>query len=272
MKTTLLHTEVSRFAHIRALLASRGADAGRLMWRSRAVRTAAKAAGGTCMGLTVAAGAQGLYLMSLYKPLPEASGPMSGIVRVALARPHPSVEDAASCPDANEHSAGLVVAAVQATSPRLQRCTSGGATAVGAVPQPPHAPHAQAPLQAQAQAPLQAPMKAPLQAQAQAPLQALAQAPLQSQAQAPLPPPPPRGERSLLNLLFVGDSLVTGVGCCPEGARGPALPRSVAEEVSHLLGRDVQWTALGHTGGNVREIVTSQAQLLATYLLPATTS
>ena len=55
-----------------------------VMWRSRAARTAAKAAGGLCcrvvivpcMGLTVTAGAQGLYLMSLYRPLPEARGPM----------------------------------------------------------------------------------------------------------------------------------------------------------------------------------------------------
>ena len=54
------------------------------MWRSRAARTAAKAAGGLCcrvvivpcMGLTVTAGAQGLYLMSLYRPLPEARRPM----------------------------------------------------------------------------------------------------------------------------------------------------------------------------------------------------
>jgi hypothetical protein len=52
------------------------------MWRGRAARTAAKAAGGLCcrvvivpcMGLTVTAGAQGLYLMSLYRPLPEARG------------------------------------------------------------------------------------------------------------------------------------------------------------------------------------------------------
>tara|TARA_B100000795_G_scaffold198325_1_gene152206 strand:- start:459 stop:602 length:144 start_codon:yes stop_codon:yes gene_type:complete len=44
----------------------------RAMWRSRAARTAAKAAGGAGVGVTLAAGAQGLYLMSLYRPLPEA--------------------------------------------------------------------------------------------------------------------------------------------------------------------------------------------------------
>ena len=43
----------------------------RAMWSSRA-GAAAKAAGGACVGVTLAAGAQGLYLMSLYRPLPEA--------------------------------------------------------------------------------------------------------------------------------------------------------------------------------------------------------
>ena len=59
-------------------------------------------------------------------------------------------------------------------------------------------------------------------------------------------------------MLFIGDSLVTGVGCSPERGLGPALPRSVAESASRLLRQDVEWIALGHTGGNVREIVTSQ--------------
>ena len=36
------------------------------------VKVAAKAAGGAGVGVTLAAGAQGLYLMSLYRPLPEA--------------------------------------------------------------------------------------------------------------------------------------------------------------------------------------------------------
>ena len=49
-----------------------------------------------------------------------------------------------------------------------------------------------------------------------------AQAQAQAQAQAPPPPsPPPYGKRKLL---FIGDSLVTGVGCSPERGLGPALP------------------------------------------------
>ena len=59
-------------------------------------------------------------------------------------------------------------------------------------------------------------------------------------------------------ILFIGDSLITGVGCSPERDLGPALPRSVAEFVSRHLRQDVEWTALGHTGGNVREIGISQ--------------
>ena len=51
---------------------------------------------------------------------------------------------------------------------------------------------------------------------------AIAQAQAQAQAQAPPPPsPPPYGKRKLL---FIGDSLVTGVGCSPERGLGPALP------------------------------------------------
>ena len=49
-----------------------------------------------------------------------------------------------------------------------------------------------------------------------------AQAQAQAQVQAPPPPsPPPYGKRKLL---FIGDSLVTGVGCSPERGLGPALP------------------------------------------------
>ena len=49
------------------------------------------------------AGAQGLYLMSLYKPLPEACGPMTGVFRAALLRETPEVRtaDVARNPNAN---------------------------------------------------------------------------------------------------------------------------------------------------------------------------
>ena len=61
------------------------------------------------------------------------------------------------------------------------------------------------------------------QLESQAPQAAAnAQAQAQAQAQAPPPPsPPPYGKRKLL---FIGDSLVTGVGCSPERGLGPALP------------------------------------------------
>lgn len=50
------------------------------------------------------------------------------------------------------------------------------------------------------------------------------------------------------NILFVGDSLVTGVGCSQEGSSGPPLPRAVAEFLSRHLRVDVQWAAIGETG------------------------
>ena len=62
-------------------------------------------------------------------------------------------------------------------------------------------------------------------------------------------------------ILFLGDSLVTGVGSSQESASGPPLPRVVAEMLSRRLGVDVQWSAVGETGLNVSE--------LRTELLPA---
>ena len=173
------------------------------MWQNRTARTAAKAAGGACMGLTFTAGAQGLYLNSLYKPLPEARGPMTGVFCAASIL-------------------------------RLRR------TALGCDK---YAEAAEPQVQVQAQARAQQP---------QAPAQA--QAPLPPPLQPPPPGPqlPPAGKRKIL---FIGDSLVTGVGCSPEGALGPALPRSVAECVSRLLRQDVEWTDSLESGPSA---VTSQ--------------
>ena len=56
------------------------------------------------------------------------------------------------------------------------------------------------------------------------------------------------------NILFIGDSLVTGVGCSQEAAAGPALPRAVAQFVSERMRVDVSWAAIGETGGDVREL------------------
>jgi len=53
------------------------------------------------------------------------------------------------------------------------------------------------------------------------------------------------------NIIFLGDSLVTGVGCDAEAGEGPTLPRRVAELLSGRLGVDVGWLALGETGADV---------------------
>ena len=55
------------------------------------------------------------------------------------------------------------------------------------------------------------------------------------------------------NIVFMGDSIVTGVGCSAEASRdlGPILPRRVAQIVAQQLGEDVGWRALGETGADV---------------------
>lgn len=54
------------------------------------------------------------------------------------------------------------------------------------------------------------------------------------------------------NILFVGDSLVTGVGCSEDaGAKGAPLARFVAEFLARALRVDVQWTAIGETGADI---------------------
>ena len=70
--------------------------------------------------------------------------------------------------------------------------------------------------------------------------------------------PPPRQ----LNIVFLGDSLVTGVGCSAEAseARGPVLPRRVAELLAQQLGASVAWSCGGETGADV--------SMLRTRLLP----
>mmetsp|Transcript_39021 Transcript_39021/g.72657 ORF Transcript_39021/g.72657 Transcript_39021/m.72657 type:complete len:291 (+) Transcript_39021:73-945(+) len=63
----------------------------------------------------------------------------------------------------------------------------------------------------------------------------------------------PRGARPLL-LLFLGDSLVSGVGgqvsACPTPA---ALPRHVAAHLSEQLG-EVRWASVGITGADVERL------------------
>ncbi len=55
------------------------------------------------------------------------------------------------------------------------------------------------------------------------------------------------------NIVFLGDSIVTGVGCSAAASDrdGPVLPRVVAGELAQSLGDDVGWVALGETGADV---------------------
>ena len=66
-------------------------------------------------------------------------------------------------------------------------------------------------------------------------------------------PPPTRhthGKPSRKTIVFMGDSVVKGVGCRRVG-EGPTLPRHVAEVVAEQLGVEVGWRALGETGADI---------------------
>lgn len=56
-----------------------------------------------------------------------------------------------------------------------------------------------------------------------------------------------------LNIVFLGDSLVMGVGCSTAATDGvgPVLPRRAAESLAVQLGATVRWVALGETGADV---------------------
>mmetsp|Transcript_15494 Transcript_15494/g.41612 ORF Transcript_15494/g.41612 Transcript_15494/m.41612 type:complete len:426 (+) Transcript_15494:76-1353(+) len=73
-------------------------------------------------------------------------------------------------------------------------------------------------------------------------------------------------------VLVLGDSLVTGVGCCCDdkhldgGSKrcaGPALARGLAEQLAQRVGVSVRWLALGLTGGSVRELTEEVVPRLA---------
>lgn len=165
----------------------------RILSHSRRALRVASVAG---FGVTACAGAQGLYLNSKYKPLPEASGPRSGVFVHALV-------------ERLEHKLPNMVPRrhlYSRHSSPASASTDASASASGA----------------------------------------------STDADSTVAP---SGKRKLL---FVGDSLITGVGCSPEGHAGPALPRAIAEFVCRHLRQDVEWTALGETGANVHELVESQ--------------
>eukprot|EP00965_Chrysotila_dentata_P181376 5986524-Pleurochrysis_carterae.AAC.2 len=66
-------------------------------------------------------------------------------------------------------------------------------------------------------------------------------------APAPLTPSVPSSTQK--NLVFLGDSLVTGVGC--RSREGPVLPRHLAELMARSLHTPVGWSAFGETGADV---------------------
>ncbi|KAJ8611993.1 hypothetical protein CTAYLR_004406 [Chrysophaeum taylorii] len=63
----------------------------------------------------------------------------------------------------------------------------------------------------------------------------------------------PRVDVPRVRVLFLGDSLVTGVGGAPGEAieGGPPLPRRVCRALADKLKRQVEWRALGVTGGDI---------------------
>jgi len=63
-------------------------------------------------------------------------------------------------------------------------------------------------------------------------------------------------ERKKINLVLLGDSLVSGVGDKTVSQDGPVLPRFLASILSTSLSVDVQWQACGKVGGTVEEIRT----------------
>ena len=114
-----------------------------------------------------------------------------------------------------------------------------------------HAPRARAP--AEAPGPIPAARGAALfaagkESAAGGPALTGAPSPAASAGRAPAPPSP----RRRYNLIFLGDSLVTGVGC--SSADGPAFPRAVASRLAQLLGVDVRWQCHGVNGGDTRMI------------------
>ena len=59
------------------------------------------------------------------------------------------------------------------------------------------------------------------------------------------------------HIVFLGDSLVTGVGCSAEASlEGPVLPRQTAQVLAKELGQPVSWSCLGETGADVTMVRT----------------
>lgn len=64
-------------------------------------------------------------------------------------------------------------------------------------------------------------------------------------------PAPGKPTHSRRNIVFMGDSVVTGVGCSADVGKGPVMPRATAEVIARNIGEQVAWSALGSTGADV---------------------
>mmetsp|Transcript_15531 Transcript_15531/g.18928 ORF Transcript_15531/g.18928 Transcript_15531/m.18928 type:complete len:211 (-) Transcript_15531:809-1441(-) len=62
-------------------------------------------------------------------------------------------------------------------------------------------------------------------------------------------------EKPKYRVLFLGDSLVTGIGGAPaDASEGPPLPRRVCRALAQNLGVQIEWHALGLTGGDLDDM------------------
>ena len=156
-----------------------------------------KASLGCGVTLTVSGAVQGLYLWSLYRPLPEPRGPLRGVVSYLRDKQQERAKHAAAAAAAPPSEKGGV-SEKSSSSSSLVRHVSRGA--------------------------------------------ALAEREIDIVEACPRP---------RKNILFVGDSLVTGVGCAPDGGNGPAMPRACAAFLAKALRVDVTWAAIGKTGADV---------------------
>jgi len=193
-------------------------------------------------GLTVVGATQALYLQSQYKPLPEARGPLRGVAAWAQQIPirKPMLSAAKTQAPSPRVAAVAAAAAAASAAARKGQCDgaegdecSGGdgdsKSMSGACGLLSRLSSGVANMERSAGEAEEAPDEGFLRCE---------------------------GRRNgkggaVKNVLFVGDSLVTGVGQDPASSHGPALPRAVADIICRVLRVDCTWTAIGQTGANI---------------------
>lgn len=206
---------------------------GSTMFRQASMSRVVRASLGASAGVCCAAGAQGFYLASQYSPLEPPRGPLTGIAacKEAMAKPLRRLRSGFV------HSAAAAAALPphNSVADREQRRPE------------PHACQPQA-----SQVPEQHGQAAPGSTAPGSISTGVEHEEQPSLGNGWLQSGRPWQPRPRKNILFVGDSLVVGVGCSPHEAQGPALPRKCAEFLANALKVDVQWTAIGETGADVR--------------------